>query len=103
MTPIVLTAAMIAIEMPAAMRPYSIAVAPDSFFKNATIVRMGTLQVATPPNSYRAPVKDLFGKCLKGATTSVAKRGHPSFQKGPIRMERDQYQKMSPSGGCWGS
>jgi hypothetical protein len=31
-----LTTAMIATEMPAAIRPYSIAVAPESFFKNAT-------------------------------------------------------------------
>jgi hypothetical protein len=36
--PIVLTTAMMATEMPAAMRPYSMAVAPDSFFKNATIL-----------------------------------------------------------------
>lgn len=34
--PTPLTAAMIAIAMPAAMSPYSIAVAPDSFFKNLT-------------------------------------------------------------------
>jgi hypothetical protein len=32
-----LTIAMIATEMPAAIRPYSIAVAPDAFFKNAAI------------------------------------------------------------------
>ena len=32
--PIVFTAAMITTEMPAAMRPYSIAVAPDSSFRN---------------------------------------------------------------------
>jgi len=31
-----LTTAMIAMEMPAAIRPYSMAVAPDSFFRNAT-------------------------------------------------------------------
>jgi hypothetical protein len=36
--PIVLTTAMMATEMPAAMRPYSMAVAPDSFFKKATIL-----------------------------------------------------------------
>src|SRR5664280_645342 len=30
------TTAMIATEMPAAIRPYSMAVAPDSFFRNAT-------------------------------------------------------------------
>jgi hypothetical protein len=33
--PIVLTMAMIATEIPAAMRPYSMAVAPDSFLRNA--------------------------------------------------------------------
>ena len=33
--PIVLTVAIITTEMPAAMRPYSIAVAPDSSFRNA--------------------------------------------------------------------
>jgi len=39
--PTPLTAAMIAIAMPAAMRPYSIAVAPDSSFRNfATIAFM---------------------------------------------------------------
>jgi hypothetical protein len=32
--PTPLTAAMIAIAIPAAIKPYSIAVAPDSFFKN---------------------------------------------------------------------
>ena len=36
--PSALTAAMIAIEIPAAIRPYSIAVAPSSFLKNATSV-----------------------------------------------------------------
>ena len=35
MVPRPLTTAMIAIEIPAAIRPYSIAVAPLSFFKNA--------------------------------------------------------------------
>jgi hypothetical protein len=34
LVPIVLTAAMMATEMPAAIRPYSIAVAPDSFLRN---------------------------------------------------------------------
>src|SRR5262245_9058331 len=34
--PIRFTVAMITTEMPAAMRPYSIAVAPDSSFRNAT-------------------------------------------------------------------
>jgi hypothetical protein len=38
--PIVLTTAMMATEMPAAMRPYSMAVAPDSFFRNATSLDM---------------------------------------------------------------
>src|SRR5262249_25441917 len=33
--PIVFTVAMITTEMPAAIRPYSIAVAPDSSFRNA--------------------------------------------------------------------
>ena len=33
--PIALTVAMITTEMPAAIKPYSIAVAPDSFFRNA--------------------------------------------------------------------
>ena len=32
--PIVLTVAMITTEMPAAIKPYSIAVAPDSSFRN---------------------------------------------------------------------
>jgi putative ABC transport system substrate-binding protein len=35
-TPTVLTTVMIATEMPAAMRPYSMAVAPDSFFTKRT-------------------------------------------------------------------
>jgi hypothetical protein len=39
--PIVLTAAMIAIEMPAAISPYSIAVAPELSLKKRTIVDMG--------------------------------------------------------------
>ena len=38
--PRVLTTAMIATEIPAAMRPYSMAVAPESFFKKATILRI---------------------------------------------------------------
>src|SRR4029450_143757 len=42
--PIAFTVAMITTEMPAAMRPYSIAVAPDSFFRNAT-----TLDMRHPP------------------------------------------------------
>jgi hypothetical protein len=33
-----LTTAMMAMEMPAAIRPYSMAVAPDSFFRNALSV-----------------------------------------------------------------
>src|SRR5215475_9033643 len=36
-----LTTAMMATEMPAAMRPYSMAVAPDSSFANCTRVFMG--------------------------------------------------------------
>jgi hypothetical protein len=38
LVPIVLTTAMMATEMPAAIRPYSMAVAPDSFLRNATIL-----------------------------------------------------------------
>ena len=38
--PIAFTDAMITTEMPAAIRPYSIAVAPDSFFRNAVILDM---------------------------------------------------------------
>lgn len=34
------TLAMITIEIPAAIRPYSIAVAPDSFFRNAKTLDM---------------------------------------------------------------
>jgi len=34
LVPMPFTAAIIATEMPAAMRPYSMAVAPDSFFQN---------------------------------------------------------------------
>src|SRR5450830_1164069 len=36
-----LTTAIIATEMPAAIRPYSIAVVPDSFFRNATNLDIG--------------------------------------------------------------
>jgi hypothetical protein len=39
LVPRVLTTPMMATEMPAAMRPYSIAVAPDSFLRNATTLR----------------------------------------------------------------
>jgi hypothetical protein len=35
--PRVFTTAMMAIEMPAAIRPYSIAVAPDSFLRKAQL------------------------------------------------------------------
>ena len=42
--PIALTVAIITTEMPAAIRPYSIAVAPDSSFKNAK-----TLDIGHPP------------------------------------------------------
>ena len=38
LVPIAFTAAMIATEIPAAMRPYSMAVAPDSSLKNARIL-----------------------------------------------------------------
>ena len=38
--PIALTVAMITTEMPAAIRPYSIAVAPESSFRNAVILDM---------------------------------------------------------------
>jgi hypothetical protein len=37
------TAAMMTTEMPAAMRPYSIAVAPDSSLRNATNLDMNAL------------------------------------------------------------
>jgi hypothetical protein len=40
-----LTLAMITTEIPAAMRPYSIAVAPVSSLRNATSVDMWSLQV----------------------------------------------------------
>src|SRR6185369_8941023 len=43
--PMALTLAMITTEMPAAMRPYSIAVAPVSSLKNATSFDMWSLQV----------------------------------------------------------
>jgi hypothetical protein len=39
--PSVFTKAMLAMEMPAAINPYSMAVAPDSFFRNATILDIG--------------------------------------------------------------
>src|SRR5271169_2142661 len=39
--PIPLTAVTITIEMPAAINAYSMAVAPDSFFRNATNLNMG--------------------------------------------------------------
>jgi len=43
------TVAMIAIEMPAAIRPYSIAVAPlSSFTKRSTKVRIGSPEVVAP-------------------------------------------------------
>ena len=46
--PIELTVAMITTEMPAAMRPYSIAVAPDSSFRNTRTLDIGhPLWVAT--------------------------------------------------------
>jgi len=48
--PSALTAAMIAIEIPAAIKPYSIAVAPESFLKNAKTVDMQhTPTVLLPP------------------------------------------------------
>jgi len=40
LVPIVFTTAMIATEIPAAIRPYSIAVAPDSFFRKERIFDM---------------------------------------------------------------
>jgi hypothetical protein len=40
LVPRVLTAAMIATEMPAAIRPYSIAVAPQSSFRKRRISRL---------------------------------------------------------------
>lgn len=43
--PIAFTVAMITTEMPAAIRPYSIAVAPDSSFRNAVILDTGSLLV----------------------------------------------------------
>ena len=43
--PMALTLAMITTEMPAAMRPYSIAVAPVSSLRNATSFDMWSLQV----------------------------------------------------------
>ena len=39
--PSVLMAAIIATEMPAAIKPYSIAVAPDSFVRNYIILDIG--------------------------------------------------------------
>src|SRR5262252_8742037 len=42
--PIVFTVAMITTEMPAAIRPYSIAVAPDSSFRNARTRVMGLIK-----------------------------------------------------------
>src|SRR5262249_20180848 len=42
LVPIALTVAIITTEMPAAMRPYSIAVAPDSSFRNATTLDIWT-------------------------------------------------------------
>jgi len=43
--PMELTVAMITTEMPAAMRPYSIAVAPDSSFRNAKTLDIDSLRV----------------------------------------------------------
>jgi len=40
------TEATITIEIPAAIRPYSIAVAPDSFFRNAETFNIWSLHVA---------------------------------------------------------
>ena len=59
--PRVLTTAMIATEMPAAMRPYSMAVAPDSFFRNATILDMCyPLRKETVAAPYRPAVNNAF-------------------------------------------
>jgi hypothetical protein len=44
---------MMAIEMPAAIKPYSIAVAPDSFFKKAT----NLYQIALPATHLRRYVE----------------------------------------------
>ena len=48
--PTALTAAIIAIEMPAAIKPYSIAVAPDSFFRNEI-----SFCIAYPPTGLVSP------------------------------------------------
>jgi hypothetical protein len=55
--PMEFTAAMIAIEMPAAIRPYSIAVAPlSSFTKRRTRFGIGSPEfVARPSKKYLAP------------------------------------------------
>ena len=50
------TAAMMTTEMPAAMRPYSIAVAPDSSLRNAT--KLGLKTVKLPIDDYVSIEKD---------------------------------------------
>src|SRR5262245_17231989 len=76
--PIRLTVPMITTEMPAAMRPYSIAVAPDSSFRNASNFDIthspcswnsSTIIWVMMAGPYRRPVKKKLrewqGICLK--------------------------------------
>ena len=64
-----LTAAMMAMAMPVAIRPYSIAVAPDSFFRKLTI----SCYIVTLPRfhfpterRYLAPVPVVMRQEIKG-------------------------------------
>src|SRR3954447_5360998 len=81
-----LTTVMIAIEMPAAIRPYSIAVAPDwSFRKRAKSLLMGISQPKEPgalPRRDCSPVKTISEKRMKRPTLVSQGYQHKSGLRG---------------------
>src|SRR3569832_600712 len=100
LVPIVFTTAMIATEIPAAIRPYSIAVAPDSFFRKERIfdMRRAPLGLTFTKRLCHPEMKGLLAATLKpeGMTTAQGsgvwahsgREGHEWEGPPAIKMDR---------------
>jgi hypothetical protein len=71
LVPIALTVAMITTEMPAAIKPYSMAVAPDSSFRNEKTLDIEVFPVVLQAARYLPVLKDILDESHKVGRTSV--------------------------------
>jgi hypothetical protein len=98
--PMPFTAAMIAIAIPAAISPYSMAVAPDSFLKNIeSIAFMGFLPRLTSTGTCSVPVRTITAKNLRLFEGEMHKfSGYCEATKPRIRIKSDHCRTQECQG-----